>query len=59
MNWLNGVLTRAAAGQVVHIALWVMRPEMKVNHFLVALVVFFTAAISGISHEEAGGGDTS
>ena len=53
MAWLKGFFTRAAAGQVVHIVLTVVRPEVKVNHFLIALVVFFVAAVSGVGIGEA------
>jgi hypothetical protein len=51
MSFLKAMLTRAAAGQVVHVVLALVRPEVKVNHILVTLVVFFVAAISGVGTE--------
>jgi hypothetical protein len=58
MSWLKATLTRTLAGQIVHVVLVVARPELKVNHFLVALSVFFVAAISGIGSEvDTGAGD--
>jgi ABC-type uncharacterized transport system permease subunit len=51
MSWLKGTLTRAAAGQVVHVVLAVVRPELQVDHVLVGLAVFFAAAISGVGSD--------
>lgn len=49
MTWFKVALTRIAVGEIVHIAVKVANPEVRVDHLLVVLIVFFVTTAFGVS----------
>jgi hypothetical protein len=49
MSWVKVVLTRWCVGEVVHVVLKVVQPGLKVDHFLVVLIVFFVTTAFGVA----------
>jgi hypothetical protein len=48
MSWLKVVLTRVVVGEIVRVVLWLVAPSVKVDHFLVILIVFLVATAFGV-----------
>jgi hypothetical protein len=51
MSWIKVVVTRVLVGEIVRVVLWVVAPSMKVDHFLVILIVFLATTAFGIVPE--------
>ena len=54
MSWIKVVVTRVAVGEIVRVVLWVIAPSVKVDHFLVVLIVFLVTTASGVVPQSSG-----
>lgn len=48
MSWVRVALTRVLIGEIVHLALKVLQPGVRVDHLLVVLSVFVVATLFGV-----------
>lgn len=48
MSWLKVAGLRMLVGEIVHLALKVLAPGMRVDHLLVVIVVFFVTTAFGV-----------
>lgn len=48
MSWTKVALTRLLIGEIVHLALKVLQPDVRANHLLVVISVFVVATIFGV-----------
>lgn len=57
MTWFKVALTRLAVGEIVHVTVKVANPDLKVDHLLVVLIVFFVTTAFGVRHGSGTTGD--
>ena len=48
MSWLKVAGLRMLVGEIVHVALKILAPGMRVDHLLVVIVVFFVTTAFGV-----------
>lgn len=48
MSWLKVAGLRMLVGEIVHLALKILAPGMRVDHLLVVIVVFFVTTAFGV-----------
>jgi len=48
MSWVKVALTRLLIGEIVHLALKVVEPGVRVDHLLVVMSVFFVSTLFGV-----------
>lgn len=48
MSWIKVALTRLLIGEIVHLAVTVVRPGVHVDHLLVVLSVFVVTTAFGV-----------
>jgi hypothetical protein len=54
MSWIKVVLTRVLVGEIVRVVLMVFAPSVKVDHFLVILIVFLVTTAFGVVPRPSG-----
>lgn len=48
MSWIKVVLTRVVAGKIVYVVVTVVAPSVRIDYFLVVLIVFLVATAFGV-----------